>query len=133
MASLYVDENLASLVDPLRAAGHDVVFAGDTGGGRTDPWHFREAIRQRRVFVTLDKSDYTYLHKLWTTLQTLGVVIDSHAGILTAVPARGFTQSVWLPALLGRLATPSDLVGRLFRWLHAKAEWHEDRWRAEGA
>src|SRR3990172_1244474 len=100
MARLYVDENLAGdLVEQLRRRGHDTVFAGDSGEGRTDAWHFHEAFTSERVLLALDRRDYQCFHRLWTTLRIMNVIERGHAGILVAVQTKGFTHAEWLPAL----------------------------------
>ncbi len=132
MARLYVDENLLGVVEPLRQAGHDVLSAGDSERrSKSDAWHFREALEAARVLLTLDKRDYTYFHRLWTTLQVLKIVDHGHGGILVAVQAGGFTQDGWLGPLGDKLMTPEDIAGRLFRWLPAQNKWEEDAWRPE--
>jgi hypothetical protein len=132
MARIYVDENLAgSFVSELRDFGHDVVFGGDIGPGRSDAWHFREALIDQRILLTLDKRDYQYFHKLWTTLKILNLVDRGHAGILVAVQVKGFTYSDWLPVVQQKLRTPEELSGRMYRWHPQQREWHEDAARPE--
>ena len=130
MARLYVDENL-SLVPALRESGHDVIYAPDAGQSRTDAWHFREALDDQRIILTLDKRDFQYFHRLWTTLKMLNVVDKAHAGILVDVETKGFTHADWIPVVQQKLATPEELGGRMYRWLPAQGEWHEDAWRLE--
>ena len=131
MARLYIDENLAGqLVSDLRDLRHEVAFAGDIGQGRTDAWHFREALNQKRVLITLDKGDFRYLHRLWTALRTLAVIEQVHAGILAAVQTREFAHPNWLAALNEKLTVPEDLAGRMSIW-HPTSGWHEDDSRPE--
>ena len=132
MARLYVDENLAGdFVSRLRAKGHDVVFSGDAGQGRSDGWHFREAFVDGRILLTLDKRDYQYFHRLWTTLRVMNVIEQGHAGILVLVQTKGFTHAEWLPELKEKLLTPEALRGRMSRWHPAQGQWYEDAWRQE--
>lgn len=131
MARLYVDENLAgNFVSELRGKGHNVVFAGDAGEGRTDAWHFQTALRDERIMLTLDRRDYQYFHRLWTTLKIMHVVEQGHAGILVAVQTKGFSHADWLQALEPKLAAPEELRGRMSRW-HPIQGWHEDDWKPE--
>jgi hypothetical protein len=131
MVRLYLDEHLGDLLTPLRASGHDVTFGGDQGrSGKTDAWHFREALDDSRVMVTLDKGDFEYLHKLWTTLRTFRVVDDQHAGILTAAGEPGFSHSDWVQQLRDKLRE-SALEGRLLKWVQSTGRWHEAQWRPE--
>ena len=125
MARLYVDENSGSLVPPLRAAGHDVMFAGESGTGRSDAWHFRQAITDRRTIITLD-SDFYDLHGLWTVLMILQVADLGHSGILTAIQDRQFTHDGWSTAIVAKLADEEELHGRILTW-HAR----ENVWKAE--
>jgi uncharacterized protein with PIN domain len=72
VAKLYLDEHLGDLADDLRATGHDVIAASEPGRRqRTDAWHVREAVSEWRVLLTLNRSDFLYLHQLWTTLETM--------------------------------------------------------------
>src|SRR3972149_3263718 len=104
MARLWVDENLGFFVPHPRGPGPDFLFGGETGPGRPDVWHFREALESQRTMLTLDSGFY-YLHGLWTTLKILSVVQIEHAGILTAVQTKEFTIPEWLPAVQQKLAT----------------------------
>ena len=125
MARLWVDENLGFFVSPFRDAGHDTIYAGETGPGRSDVWHFRAALDGERVLVTLD-SDFYYLHGLWTTLETLRVVEGGHPGILTALQTEEFTIPGWLPAVQAKLATGEPLGGRMLTWRAAESEWRDE-------
>lgn len=131
MARLYVDESLGGqFVVQLRERDHDVVFAGDAGTGKSDAWHFREAVKRERLLLTLDRSDYQYFHRLWTSLNIMGIVDETHHGILVAIQAKGFSQSVWVAELGPKLASPDELKGRMSRW-HPTHGWHEDQWKPE--
>ena len=131
MVRLYIDEQLGDFVLPLTAQGHDVVFAGDVGrAGRTDTWHFREAIDLQRVILTFNRRDFEYLHKLWTSLHILKVIETRHAGILTAAPTKAFKPRDWLPIVQERLSGEIP-AGRLYRWLPGGGEWREDDDRPE--
>lgn len=130
MALLYVDEHLGDVVESLREAGHDVLYSQDVGQGRTDAWHFRQALESKRVLLTLDKRDFLYFHRLWTTLTIMGMTDQEHAGILVAIESKGFTRAAWLQALQEKVSAPEELRGRMSRW-HPEAGWHEDAWRPE--
>lgn len=125
MARLWVDENLGFFVPSLRDAGHDVFYAGQTGPGRSDVWHFREALDDQRIILTLDSGFY-FLHGLWTTLETLRVVQIRHAGILTAVQTKEFAVPGWLPVVQEKLATGELFDGRMLTWHTAEGEWRPD-------
>lgn len=131
MARAYIDENLGGQFTVyLRDAGHDALFAGDRGKGRTDTWHFREAMRENRVLLTLDRRDYQYYHRLWTTLNVMQLAEHPHSGILVAIQTREFSQLAWFQALQAKLAEPHQLRGRMLRW-HPTQGWHEDDWKPE--
>jgi len=132
MTRVYVDEQLGHFVSPLTKAGHDVVFAGDTGrAGRTDAWHFRESVDDARALITFNRRDFEYLHRLWTSLVTLRVVERDHTGILTSAPTKTFTPGEWLPIVLDRLERVAIRPGRLVRWIPATQEWREDDTRPD--
>jgi hypothetical protein len=130
---VYLDEDVGGFTQHLAAAGHDVlsVVASSERRGRTDAWHFMQALRDRRLLVTWNRPDFEYLHKLWTTLHTLEVVSDPHAGIVTVATAPGFTKEQWLPPLMERLAAAETMLGRLLRWVPGRNDWVEDRTRPE--
>jgi hypothetical protein len=128
MALVYLDEHLGDFSQALTSEGHDVVFAGDAGRtGREDAWHFGEALRTQRAIVTLDKGDFLFIHRLWTTLYTLGVVDAVHAGILTAAVDSEFARDSWLVQVRLKLADPPALAGRMLRWLPAGERWKEEQ------
>ncbi len=132
MTRVYVDENLSGdFVSALKALGHDVVDASDSGAGRTDSWQFRTALVDQRVIITLDRRDFLYFHRLWTTLHQLGVVREAHPGILVAIQSSSFSLNMWADAVNERLQRGDDLSGHLFRWHSARGEWLEDAWRPE--
>ena len=87
-------------------------------------WHFREALDNQRIMLTLDRGFY-YLHGLWTTLLTLRVVDRGHGGILTAVQTKEFTIPGWLPEIQAMLAMGEALNGRMLTWHTAKG-WGEE-------
>ena len=132
MARAYVDENLTgSFVTQLLAFGHDVLDGHQLGAGKSDSWQFRAALVDRRVIVTLDKRDFLYFHRLWTTLHQLGVVEGPHPGVLVAIQSRSFSIDAWAAAVNEKLSREDDLSGHLFRWHSARGDWLEDAWRPE--
>ena len=76
---LYLDDDSASLLlgRLMHSAGHDVQLPRDVGlAGRKDPVHLLHAIREQRVLLSKNYSDFEDLHNL---------VIGStghHAGIV---------------------------------------------------
>jgi hypothetical protein len=128
VAGLYLDEHLGDFAATLTADGFDVVFAGEEGRAqREDAWHFREALRDNRAIITLDKRDFSYIHKLWTTLYTLDVVDRPHAGILTAAVDSEFDRQGWLELVRLKLQDPDILRGRMLRWIPAGRRWKEEQ------
>lgn len=107
MAALYADENFPfPTVLALRAAGHDVLTAGDdgrAGAGVQDPDVLTRATALGRAVLTHDRKDYFRLHTATPT----------HAGIVAC------KEDLDYPALAARIhaavsALPS-LVGQLVR------------------
>lgn len=129
MARFYLDEDLANFVAPLRDDGHDVLFAGQSGAGRTDAWHVQRASVEQRVLVTVNERDFRYLHRLWTSLRAFAVLRTDHAGILTATAQ--LEPTAWLPALHELLVAEPELTRRMLVWHASKQEWREDAWRPE--
>jgi predicted nuclease of predicted toxin-antitoxin system len=77
---LYVDEDLVArhLIQALRKASHDVVTPSDVGLlGRSDTVQLTHAVREGRICVTRNATDYEDLHNL---ILTSG---GSHPGIFT--------------------------------------------------
>ncbi len=129
---VYLDEQLGNFLGELRDQGHDVLYAGESGrSGRSDAWHFREAVEDDRAIITFNRRDFEYLHTLWTALRTMRVVESMHAGILTAGPTGEFKPVDWLPFVMAKLGETSPLNGRLFRYVASTNEWHEDAARPE--
>lgn len=128
---VYVDEQLGNFVSRLEHEGHDVVFAGGEGrAGRTDAWHFREAMILDKVLITYNRGDFQYLHRLWTSVKVLGVVANSHAGVLTCATEKDYTPADWLPAVIGRLKTEVP-KGYLLRWIPMIRLWRADEVRVD--
>lgn len=76
---LYLDDDSASpvLARMLRSEGHDVQLPQDVGlAGRKDPVHLLHAIRELRVLLSKNYSDFEDLHNL--VLGSTG----HHTGIL---------------------------------------------------
>ena len=64
---IYLDDDTtgALLVKLLRGAGHDVSIPKEFNlAGREDPVHLRAAIRDERVLLTQNHSDFEVLHDL---------------------------------------------------------------------
>jgi hypothetical protein len=129
MARFYLDEDLANFVAPLRDDGHDLLFAGEAGARRPDPWHLQRASVEGRIFLTFNERDFRYLHRLWTSLRAFAVLRTDHGGILTATAQ--LEPRVLLPALRDLLAAQQELKGRMLVWHPARQEWREDRWRPQ--
>jgi len=129
MANLYLDEDLTHFVQPLRDTGHTVILARESGPGRTDAWHFATASKQQRILLTFNERDYRYLHRMWTSLRTFGLLSRRHAGVLTATAQ--LEPSAWVPAINDFLKTGQPVEERMWIWYPATAEWREDKWRPE--
>ena len=129
MARLYVDEDLANFVVPLREAGHDVLSARESGAERSDPWHLRQASVDGRTLATFNERDFRYLHRLWTSLRAFHVMDVQHSGIVTATAQ--LEPPAWLPALNELFGADEDMTGRMLTWHPGRHEWREDRWRPE--
>lgn len=136
VARLYLDEHLGDLSDAFTGDGHDVVTATDRPrASRTDAWHFKQAMADGRVVVTLNRSDFLYLHLLWTTLCTLNVTAGHHHGVLTAIQSRFWHKDEWLDAVRAKLIEQNALTGRMATWLRTSddGQWRWEQWRAEQA
>ena len=123
MVWLYLDEMLGEFVQPLVERGHDVVAATDPfRRSQPDAWHLRRAIDEARILLTRDRGDFEYLHDLWTALHLLGVVPESHSGILSM---KGSDASTWLDAIQARIIDVDGLTGQMLTWLPTQHEWQE--------
>ena len=134
MARLYLDEQVGDFSGPLQRDGHDVVVTDSPPrSARSDAWLFREALSEARIIITLNRSDFLYLHQLWTTLRTFGIVPNHHQGILTTIQSGYWTRADWLASIRAKLQTPEVLVGRMAAWLRSSAEerWLWEQWRAD--
>jgi predicted nuclease of predicted toxin-antitoxin system len=75
---LYLDEDTASarLVRMLRKAGHDAQVPRDVGMiGKEDSVHLAHAVRQQRILLSHNYSDFENLHDLVVAVQ------GNHPGI----------------------------------------------------
>jgi hypothetical protein len=64
---LYLDDDCVGrlLLQLLRKAGHDVQLPADVGlAGKKDPYHLRQAIREKRVLLSRNYGDFEALHEL---------------------------------------------------------------------
>ena len=129
MASLYLDEDAANFAGSLREAGHGVTLANEVGPGRTDVWHLNRAARDGRILISFNERDYKYLHRLWTSVWSLGIFSRLHAGIITATAQ--LEPDVWMPAIEQILRDDPKLAGRMLIWSQASLRWREDDWRPE--
>lgn len=131
MARLYADEDISrEYVVALENRGYDVVYAVDEGeSARSDAWHLYHAAVQSRTLITFNERDFRFLHRLWTSLRTFGVMDRAHAGILTTT--KQVEASAWLPALEELLIGNQELPGKMLVWSPTRAEWREDDWRPE--
>jgi len=103
---------VVSAADPLR-------------GAKSDAWHLKEAMAEQRVVITLNRSDFLYLHQFWTTLCTFKLAQPHHSGILTTIQSGYWTRPEWLNAIRAKLNQPDELVGRMSAWLRTAGD---DRW-----
>jgi len=134
VAKLYLDEQVGDFQASLQADGHDVVVTGfPPRNARSDAWHFREALSGGRIVVTLNRSDFLYLHQLWTSLRTFELVPTHHRGILTTIQSGYWTRDEWLSAIRAKLHTPDALLGRMAAWPRSSSEdrWLWEQWRAD--
>lgn len=129
MASLYLDEDLTNFEPGLRAAGHQVRLASDAGPGRTDVWHLNRAAHDQRILITFNYRDYRYLHRLWTSVWSLGIFSRLHGGIISAT--RQLDADVWIPTIDRLLREDANVRGRMLTWHEAAQSWREDDWRPE--
>jgi predicted nuclease of predicted toxin-antitoxin system len=68
----YLDDDVAGqlLASALRKAGHDVVLPADVGlAGSEDAVHFAFAVRQQRVLLSRNYTDFENLHDLVVAVQ----------------------------------------------------------------
>jgi predicted nuclease of predicted toxin-antitoxin system len=117
---LYLDDDCANplLASLLRAAGHDVQLPADVGrGGSDDPVHLTHCIREDRVCLTKNYSDFTNLHHL------IEAARGHHPGILLIRqdndPTRDLTPRGVVRALanlIGASVTVIDCCQVLNHW-----------------
>lgn len=128
--NLYADEDVAlDVVEYLRRE-HDVSYPRDEATtARSDAWHLRQATRQSRIFVTVNHTDYKFLHRVLTTNVMFGVMEKSHAGILSVTQRPDPTA--WTDAINTFIRSTPDVAGRLYVWHARDDEWLQDQWRPE--
>ncbi len=108
---LYLDDDLASplLAKLLRAAGHDVQLPADVAmAGKDDAVHLAHAVRQQRVFLSRNYSDFQNLHDLVVAVQ------GHHPGILVVRrdndPRRNLTRADIIRAIAKLVAAGSPIA-----------------------
>ena len=122
--TLYLDDDVfPAASDLLRDRGHSVVCASDVGNhGKRDRDHLFYCFQSGHTLVTFNASDFVYLHHVWQSLVSWGVLSLPHKGILT------FSRQILLQDLcevIGRLLQQNvTFDGILYTWVVAK----ESRW-----
>lgn len=128
MARLYLDECVPLPLAPLLTQyGHDVVTAMQLGlRGRNDPFHFKHATEQQRVFVTTNQSDFRLLHRFWITLQSWSVLSSPHQGVV-ATAIRQLDEQIFAQATTDHLTQQGPIINAFWMWDVATG-WHVDKW-----
>ena len=127
---IYTDEDVSDVVVAALRGEHDVVRAVDVGGSRrTDAWQLRRAATDNRILLTVNHTDFRFLHRVWTSIRMFGAVTDSHAGIVTTTRRPDPTE--WVRAIGRLFDSGRPLGGRLFVWHHVTNDWLQDQWRPE--
>jgi predicted nuclease of predicted toxin-antitoxin system len=99
--NLYLDDDTADplLARLLRRAGHDVQMPADVGmAGRPDPVHLAHAVRQGRVLLTKNYSDFSDLHDLVMVTQ------GHHPGIFVVRQDNDPHRDLKLPGIVRAIA-----------------------------
>ncbi len=125
---IYADEDVSRhVVDGLRQS-HDVLWPSESGEtGHSDLWHLQHALTENRVLVTVNHSDFRFLHRVVTSAYAFQGVPSTHAGILSV--AQRPQPVEWVSALNSLLSDDDELDGRLLVWHADRDEWLEDAWR----
>ncbi len=102
---LYLDDDVAGqlLASLLRNAGHDVLLPAEAGlGGSDDAAHFAFAVRQQRVVLSRNYTDFENLHDLVVAVQ------GHHPGLFIIRrdddPRRNLTPRIIVRAIANLLA-----------------------------
>jgi predicted nuclease of predicted toxin-antitoxin system len=117
---LYLDEDLASreLERALRKAGHDIVTARGGGNlGHSDALQLIAAIRDGRVCITRNRSDFEQLHDL--------VIVSggSHPGILTIHKDNDRRRDIKTGQIVTAIQNIESVVSSLRNLLLSINEW----------
>lgn len=106
MARLIVDANIrGNVLDLLRYAGHDVLSVYETARSLTDEEILELAVRESRILVTLDKTDF-------------GALIfqgqSSHPPAVILFRMRGITVTNTPEFITRRISTRDNWEGRFW-------------------
>lgn len=117
---LYLDEDLASreLQKALKKAGHDVMSPRDAGSlGKSDASQLILAIRDGRICVTRNRSDFEQLHDL--------VIVSrgSHPGILTMHSDNDRVRDMKVGQMVSAIRNIEAVVSSLQNLLLSLNEW----------
>ena len=128
MACLYLDECVPlPLGQLLTQHGHDVTAAMLLGlRERNDPFHLKYAVEHRRILVTTNQSDFRLLHRFWVTMQSWGVLVAPHQGILSTA-IRNLDEQAFAQAITDQLLQPGTTINAFWMWDPATG-WHADKW-----
>jgi len=127
LARLYIDANLGrEVVRLLNRAGHETTYAIDLGyPDERDRFHLKQASAGAMALVTLNRNDFRFLHRLWSSLFDWEVLPVNHAGIVTA--SREPDPAVWVAAIDELIRGGIDLPGQLFTWEVETGIWYRDK------
>ena len=125
---LYADEDVAQQIVLALRQFHDVKYPSEEGTtGYSDVWHLRNALRDGRILLTVNHSDYRFLHRVVTSAHVFDGLPETHTGILS-VAQRPEPQE-WASAIHSLLSLAEPISGRLLVWHPVRNAWLEDAWR----
>jgi hypothetical protein len=135
VANLYLDEDVHhGAPAELQLLGHSAVHGAHIHRGATDDVQLLEAVRQARVLITSNARDFILLHHAWTHWSRYWVEHPNPSvriiGLWGPTPHSGIliVPNGWAPGRLAalidaffRARPPSEVIGRLYRWIDAPA------------
>jgi hypothetical protein len=127
LSRIYLDENVSEgLVRALMALGYDVISTTKAGNkGATDAMQLFFGLRQRRVVVTYNSTDFVLLDetlRLWA--MEWGVTTARHAGILIIPNPRTIDNTEAARSIDELASSIASFEDRIFLW-NVFAGWQE--------
>lgn len=126
---LYLDEDVPhALRDRLQELGLDVRLAHDElPAGTEDSRHLKACADNSWVIITINRSHFEQLHRLWGILNTWDVLPVHHTGIISSEgPQNPPLADEWASQISTLLTQRNgNLLGSMWVWHSGRGDWQQ--------